>query len=318
MHFCWEEKHFFKLAVISTFLYLLGEYSHWNFFEPYTIDFDLRPVRVFSVFATMFQVLFSMYYFLKQSVRFESERVAAFAQLELEHQKQLQVQKMSSLGEMAAGISHEINNPLMVIMGSTFYLKKEISPNEPSYKRIEKIDQMISRISRIIHALRNFSRNSEKDLMELVSLTSIVESTLDLCKERFVNANVELIVEVPDVNVFCRPTEISQVIINLLNNSFDACSSLPEAKVFIKAREVNDKIEILIEDTGAGIKPENESKLMQPFFTTKEVGKCTGLGLSISRGLIEAHNGTLSYVKDRPRTPFQILLPVVEAGISIT
>jgi signal transduction histidine kinase len=133
---------------------------------------------------------------------------------------------------------------------------------------------------------------------------------LDLCRERFASNGIALELKADqNMEVYCRPTEIGQVILNLLNNAFDASQLGSGAKVSIHARKIKNQVEILVEDNGKGISREIEDKIMQPFFTTKEVGKGTGLGLSISKGIIESHQGTLSLIPGAGKTTFQIILP---------
>lgn len=314
MHFSWEERRYYWLVVIPFILLVYGEYMNWSLFPAHIHHYDMRILRMFSLVAPLHQIIAAFYYFLKQSVRFETESNENLKKLEIEHQKQLQVQKMSSLGEMAGGVSHEINNPLMVIIGKSHQIKRDLrgvlNEDDKSFVNLEKIDAMVHRISKIIRALRNFSRNSQHDPSERVTFDSILELTLDLCRERFASHGIALTIKCQsDIYLLCRPTEISQVLLNLLNNAFDACFNVPNAEVSILASINEDYVDIKIIDNGPGIKPENINKIMQPFFTTKDVGKGTGLGLSISKGLIEAHDGSLSYIPDPNQTIFQIILP---------
>jgi signal transduction histidine kinase len=314
MHFSWEERRYYFLTIIPFVLLVIGEYLNWGLFTAHSHNYDIRILRMFSLVAPLHQIIAAFYYFLKQSVRFETESIENLKKVEIEHQKQLQVQKMSSLGEMAGGVSHEINNPLMVIIGKTHQIKRELRGTLPdedkTFVHLEKIDAMVHRISKIIRALRNFSRNSQHDSSERVSFENILELTLDLCRERFASNGITLTIKCqPEIFLICRPTEISQVLLNLLNNAFDACSNGREAEVSIIASINEEYVTIKITDNGPGIKPENINKIMQPFFTTKDIGKGTGLGLSISKGLIEAHDGSLTYLPDPHHTIFQIILP---------
>ena len=316
MFFSWEERKYYLFGGLSVILLAVGEFNQWGFFEAHPLQYDLRIVRVFAVVAPLHQIIMGFYYFLKQSVKFEAESNENLRKLEFEHRKQMQIQKMSSLGEMAAGVSHEINNPLMVILGKTYNLKRDLAkklpPEDPNFSNLEKIDSMVHRISKIIRALRNFSRNSDNDPSEKTELKSILDSTLDLCQERFASSGIELEVKAEDdIMIYCRPTEISQVILNLLNNAYDASSMKEGSRVKILARKLENQVEIVVEDNGMGINPSISDKIMQPFFTTKEVGKGTGLGLSVSKGLIESHHGTLSYIPGKTHTTFQILLPAL-------
>jgi signal transduction histidine kinase len=315
MFFSWQEKRFYGLALLGVVFYVIGELQGWNFFNEYHHNYNLRAIRVVSVLGTMNSIIMGYYYFLKQSLKFEAASLAYLAQLDVEYKKQLQLQKMSSLGEMAGGISHEINNPLMVISGKASMLRRELEKRYPGEsfadRHLEKISEMVMRISKIINALKSFSRSSsEHEPAKEILLEKVIEMSLDVCREHFISQNVKLELAIEkDLHLVCRKAEMSQVLLNLLNNAFDACVGLPDPRVWVTARTLKDKLEILVEDNGPGIAPELEHKIMQPFFTTKDVGKGTGLGLSLCKGLVEGHNGSLALIHNTGRTTFQILLP---------
>jgi C4-dicarboxylate-specific signal transduction histidine kinase len=112
-----------------------------------------------------------------------------------------------------------------------------------------------------------------------------------------------------DFNIKCRPGELAQVLLNLLNNSYDAVQDLPEKWVRVNLDSFGSTIDIRVTDSGPGIPAEISSKLMQSFFTTKEIGKGTGLGLSISKGIVEAHNGNIRIDNNCKNTCFVVTLP---------
>ena len=311
MFFGLREKIAYILISLSVFLFIFGEYYSWNFFEAYVYSFDPKWIKIFSIFATIHQIIAGFYYFLLQSSRYESESRLNLEKLEIEYRKQIQVQKMSSLGEMAAGISHEINNPLMVVLGKSYQIRRKLNnPDALVLDDIDKIEEMVHRMSKIVRALKNFSRNADEDPTETINLKPVIELTLDLCSQRFYTAGIELKVDIADgLYINCRPTEISQVLLNLLNNAFDAVQDIPTPEITIKAFHNGSTIEILIQDNGKGIKLEIQDKIMQPFFTTKEIGKGTGLGLSISKGIIESHHGSLALLQNKNVTCFQIQIP---------
>jgi len=312
--FAWEERKNYYFSILSVLLFSIGEYYQWNIFEAYPLEYDLKYIRLLCVLAPLHQILTGFYYFISQSVKYETENAANARKLEIEHQKQIQIQKMSSLGEMAGGVAHEINNPLTIITGKTYKLRKELKTslanNDSAISSLDKIDAMVQRISKIISSLRNFARNSEHDPAVKTDVNALLESTLDLCRERFAKSGISLSLDVEkNLQIMCRPSEISQVLLNLLNNAFDAVSEQKEAKVSIHIRKIEQQIEIKVTDNGIGIDPKIADKIMQPFYTTKELGKGTGLGLSISKGIIESHHGTLNYIAGNHQTTFQILLP---------
>lgn len=313
-NFSWEERKSYALIALPIFLFFVGEFGNWDFFQAHGHNYNLHYIRLLILVIPLTQTLVGFYYFVKQSNKFERESNEILKKLELEHKKQIHVQKFSSLGEMAAGVSHEINNPLMVIIGKTYNLKRilknKLHEKDFAFTELDKIDSMVFRITKIIQSLRNFSRNTEGDPYEEVELKSILETSLDLCRERFASNGIKLEINADNkLRVLCRPSEIVQVLVNLLNNAIDASQSRPDAKVLIFARKIGHQIEIIVEDNGTGIPTGIEDKIMQPFFTTKDVGKGTGLGLSTSKGLIESHQGTLALIPTTGKTTFQILLP---------
>jgi signal transduction histidine kinase len=311
MFFSLEEKAGYTLILLSITLFIFGEYHSWQLFDAYIYSYDPKWFRIFSILATSNQLLVGFYYFLLQSSKYELESKSNLLKLENEYRKQLQVQKMSSLGEMAAGISHEINNPLMVVLGKTYQIKRKLDQSRLEIlKDVEKIEEMAHRMSKIVRALKSFSRNADQDPVETTNLSNIIELTLDLCQEKFYISGIKLRLDVEE-NLFisCRPTEISQVLLNLLNNAFDAVHSVKNPEVMIKSLRNGNSIEIQVLDNGEGIPLEIQDKIMSPFFTTKEIGKGTGLGLSISKGIIESHQGTLLLIQNMEKTCFQILIP---------
>jgi PAS domain S-box-containing protein len=227
--------------------------------------------------------------------------------------------KMTSLGEMAGGIAHEINSPLAIIFGRIEQLLRKIEneniTDKADYqKKILDIHNTVERISKIIKGLKQFSRNSENDPMEQISLMKIIDDTVSLCQEKFRNHSVTVKVSGNnDVMIYCRAAQISQALLNLLNNAFDAIENLEIKWIEINSELNTDKkkVKLSIIDSGNGIPEEIIEKIMQPFFTTKEIGKGTGLGLSISKGIIETHNGNFYFNKLSKNTSFIIELPFI-------
>ncbi len=223
--------------------------------------------------------------------------------------------KLSALGEMAGGVAHEINNPLAIIQGLAGKLlilteKQKITPDIVQATS-ERIVTVVDRISKIVRSLQNIARNGNNDPLVKVPLNKIMEDTLSLCRERFKSVGIELqIAEVDDkVVIPCRETQMTQVLLNLLNNAFDAIESQPVRWIRIEFEQTPNTFRILIIDSGPGVPNHIRDKIMQPFFTTKEVGKGTGLGLSISRALIEQQKGKLSLDTARTNTCFVVEIP---------
>jgi PAS domain S-box-containing protein len=229
----------------------------------------------------------------------------------------IQSAKFASLGEMSGAIAHEINNPLAIIHGNASQLiHLEASKNldiEKTLAIAKKIVTTSDRIAKIIRGLRAFSRNADNDPLLPSSTQTIVNDSLSFCTERFKSKNINLVV-VPYESkiILARATQISQVILNLLNNSFDAIFDSPNPWVKLELVNSKDKVEFVITDSGPGIPSEIAERIMEPFFTSKPVGKGTGLGLSIAKGLIEANGGRLWLDTMAKNTCFRFELPLAQ------
>ncbi len=244
-----------------------------------------------------------------------AENITARKEAEI---KLTQASKLTALGEMAGGIAHEINNPLSIIKGYVDLLKRLSSrgalKQDILLQYIDKMDSTVGRISKIVNGMRRFSRESSMDDKVEYPLNKIIEETLDICQERINNNGIvtEVVYLPSNPHVFCRPVEISQVLLNLINNSYQAIASQTRPVIKILCEEVGDHYTVRIVDSGDGIPLIVSQKLFQPFFTTKDVGVGTGLGLSISRSIIEEHEGRLYYQEDSPNTTFVIELPKIK------
>lgn len=223
--------------------------------------------------------------------------------------------KMAALGEMAGGIAHEINNPLAIIQGKCRQLKsllgREGTNPQTLLDTITTIQDTTERIARIVRGMRGITRSIDSDPYQDTSLKTIIDDTLSICTERFKSSSIELICdEIPDgLMIECKATQISQVILNLLSNSFDAVVGTQRAWIRIGIVAERERLYLSVTDSGLGIPAPIRDKILQPFFTTKEVGKGTGLGLSISRQIINDHKGDFYLDTSSSYTRFVISLP---------
>jgi PAS domain S-box-containing protein len=228
--------------------------------------------------------------------------------------------KFAALGEMAGGIAHEINTPLAIIQGLADQLLDLSQAGELDLAAVTRINQKIggtvARVSRIISGLRTFAREGAKDPPSVVRLQSLVSETLGLCGENLRVRGIGLRVEGDgaDVLVSCRPTQIVQILLNLLNNARDAVAGTPAPSIELRMSAAGDDAELRVIDSGPGIAPELRERIMEPFFTTKPVGRGTGIGLSIARGLAEDNGGTLMLDERQSATCFVLRLPRVAVG----
>ena len=234
--------------------------------------------------------------------------------LKIQESKIVASARLSSLGEMASAIAHEINNPLAIIQGKADSLRRRIATNTADTNLITeglgKIEETCERIVKIIKGLKTFSRNSEKDPFNLVSLDDVLGDALSLVSQKLAYNDIELRIHKDDgVFVQGRASQLGQVLMNLLSNAFDAVENTANKWITIEIKAIKDKAVIRMIDSGSGIPESIRSKIFDPFFTSKEIGKGTGLGLSISKGIIEEHHGSLSIDTENPNTCFVIELP---------
>jgi PAS domain S-box-containing protein len=244
-------------------------------------------------------------------------------QKEIQHQlgleQLLREKRIEALAHMAGGLSHEINNPLGIIRGRARNLLDLASGEEPVpaldvRKACESIVQTSDRATRILRSLRGFGRESRTDPMELLPIAQIIEHNVELQEVRFLSSDLELkLVIDPDLPlVLCREAEIGQILTNLLDNAFDAITQAHSVvrRVSVTATHFDNEVRIDVSDSGPGIEDYFRPHLMEPFFSTKELGLGMGVGLSLSRAIAQNHGGTLSLVEGAQDTRFRLVLPI--------
>lgn len=225
--------------------------------------------------------------------------------------------KMASLGEMASGMAHEINSPIQTINLVAQHIQRQLKKKnvpENLYESMSKITESVSKVSAIIDGLKKVSRSPANDKFEKIKLSELVHDVLSLTEERFRLNNVQFYVNYlnvsPDTLVQCYCIQITQVLINLINNAYDAVQEVDVKKINMSIEEKDNKILFAISDSGPGISDDCIDKIFEPMFTTKDVGKGTGLGLAISREIILKHNGDIYIDHNSDKTRFVIELPV--------
>jgi signal transduction histidine kinase len=235
--------------------------------------------------------------------------------LEEERARSLFSSKMATLGEMAAGVAHEINTPLAVISTRADQLNELLQEAPLDLPTALKVSQSIpvtvQRIAKIVQGLRAFAREGSQEDPRPVPVEELLEDVLSLCSERFKLHSVRLdLPRLPEgLSALCRPTEVLQVLLNLLNNAFDAVNGVAGSWVRIDCSAKAPLLQVVITDSGNGIEPGLADKVFQPFFTTKGPGRGTGLGLSISKGIAHSNGGTLT-LEPSMHTRFVLRLPL--------
>ena len=240
-----------------------------------------------------------------------TEMVVAEEEVKFERAKSMQNAKLASLGEMSAGIAHEINNPLAIITGAVWKLDKFAGEPEKLRARIETIEKAAERIEKIVGGLRKFSRSSSvKTELKHVPLASIIKEALILTEAKASRYSIMINTDLNTEGfIWCDEIEIEQVLINLINNAIDAVRDKADKWVRVELLDRDQSVVLKVSDSGRGIPPEVRKKLFQPFFTTKPVGEGTGLGLSIVKGILDEHNATIEAISDAKNTTFEIIFP---------
>jgi len=233
---------------------------------------------------------------------------------EAQHQL-IQSEKMAALGQLAAGVAHELNNPLGGILGYAQFTLEKIEKitidtiadkDLDSYRRyLKDIETQSRRCKTIVQNLLKFSRSSHSVEFEDVNINQVMEETLTFIEHQLMMKQINLVKELTDnvPNIRGNAGQLQQVFTNIILNAMHA--SEPDSKIEIYTRympplgEFPGAVEISIIDQGHGIKEENLQKVFEPFFTTKEVGKGTGLGLSVSYGIVKEHGGEVK-IKSKP------------------
>lgn len=233
--------------------------------------------------------------------------------------KIMQSGKLAAIGEMAAGVAHELNNPLTAILGNTQLLMRKEDENDSKYELLTDVYKCGRRCQNIIRNLLTFSRQDEY-LFQTCSVNEAVEQVLSLVgyqiRQHHITLTLELDSSLPKIDGSIQ--QLEQIIINLLLNAKDALEEVERdmKEIIIRTERKKEWVELSIIDNGAGIDKENLREIFHPFYTTKEAVKGTGLGLSVSIGIAEAHGGTISVESHQGKgSTFTLRLPIKQDEI---
>ncbi len=261
------------------------------------VDVPIILFRGGSAFLIMFYTIRALSVFSLEQNRIINDKLLRFSQSE----------KLTSMGILAAGIAHEINNPLANVSLNLELLKDMVEPTERISKKMDAIERNVSRASRIAKELLHFSREKETDLVD-TDINQVLQSTKNLLKNQVLHSIISLqLGSIPLIKGI--PWKLEEVFINILMNSLDACEE--QDHVEVETLRDGAVIMVVITDTGHGIREDSIHQVFDPFFTTKEIGKGTGLGLSVCYNIIKQHNGEISLMSsDLGGTIVTITFPV--------
>ncbi len=221
--------------------------------------------------------------------------------------------RLAELGIFAAGIAHEINNPLAIIVGNSAILEKELVKigmnSEKVSTYIQRTNKSVDRIQKIISSVKMLSRDASHDQIESHSVQQIIEDTLIYCTQKLEISQTQFHLKIspPDLQLKCRHVEVSQVLLNLINNSLDAIENKENKWIEMTFTQISNQIVCTFTDSGSGIPLEIQERIFVPFFTTKPVGKGTGLGLALVQSVLGKNSASIKINNSSKHTQFVIV-----------
>lgn len=226
------------------------------------------------------------------------------------HAVTAQMERLAILGEAHAEIAHEIKNPLTALLLQAQLAQRADRATETK-ELAARVERSIKKIQGIIDSVQTLVREEDSDPLESVPVSRILEEAAEVSKWTLSQKKIPLSVNdaVGGAIVRCCPSQICQVLVNLIHNARDAVENLKDPWIKIGVHESPSSVSLSVTDAGSGISPTVRSRLMEPYFTTKPKGKGTGLGLSISRRIMERHGGSLFLDAAEPNTCFRLEFP---------
>ena len=277
------------------------------------------PVRGADEFGRVAGSFNSMTLALKDATRNLEQKIAERTrELRAAQAETARGEKLASVGLLAAGIAHELNNPLTGVLTFSTLMRKKMPPGSQDAEDLDLVIRETKRCAAIIRRLLDFAREKAPE-KKFADLNRLIEETVHLVERPAHLAHIEIRLELDPAlpPVWMDPDLIKQVVMNMLVNAQHAIDH--EGAITVRTRKLADKVEISIIDTGCGIRAEDLPRIFDPFFTTKGVGKGTGLGLSVSHGIVEAHGGSIE-VESTPGhgSTFRVYLPLAPVPAEAT
>lgn len=261
---------------------------------------------------------------INQQVWLLQDQTIAFNQAQsLEEQQRhlIHSAKLASVGEMASGIAHEINNPLAIIQAKAAFLAKLLSKSPLDLKRfaedLDKIQVTCQRISKITKSLQTLTRSGDDGQFVQINIVAVVKDTLEIFQQKMKNRNINFELSLPET-LFAEAfdIQIGQVLVILMNNAIDAVTAQPEAWIKLTLEVQNRTVLLTAENSGQPLPMAVQARLGQAFFSTKEPGKGTGLGVSIAKKIMAKHGGALDYDSTSPHPRFKAWWPQQQGSSS--
>lgn len=294
-------------SIFTTIVYFPHIFLHWQHGHfDYSIN-QYAEIVIFNLVGGVMGALGDRLKLARERAELNAEeRQKAYDELQKTFEQLLQAEKLSSLGELSAGIVHEVRNPLAAIKGAVEILEDELAENSPRREFADLAKKEVERLDKLVGEFLRFARPATLSV-ELNDLNTVVESVISLVENQAISQSVSveknLHNKLPEVLV--DGEQIKQVLLNLAINSLQA---MPDGgKLFFRTFESDKYCVVEVADTGSGIDGKIFGKIFDPFFTTKEEG--VGLGLSIAHKIVSQHSGSLAVVNNNGKTVFSLHLP---------
>lgn len=298
-----------------TMQYIVDDKKVWDSKKPLLVECEpvVRHDGIIRKFETMKSPLFDS----KQQVAYTVGVSRDITDKIDQETKSINTAKMAAIGELAGGMAHEINNPIAVISGKAYIMKRLLNRGAEIDKAqileaLETIQNHAERITRVISILRKISVDTDFEDFGDTHLQTFLLDTLLLTESKIHEKGIQLTVEIPaDFSIEVRSAQLSHAILNILNNAIDATENLPRPWIKVSAfKSADDTVTFRIQDSGRGVSEDILGKIMQPFFTTKEVGKGAGLGLTFAQSVAKNHHGFLKQAREVSPSCFDLVLPI--------
>ena len=316
--------HFAYLPIVLTGLWW-GKKSIWvaGLLGLFIICLKLLGQTAEPLAADLVRALFFIAVALSVGTVSEMAKAARMAEeksnkeLEIAHRRLLVTEKLASMGQLSAGVAHEINNPLGTILIYSHMLLKQAQPGDPRQEELQMIVSEATRCRDIVRGLLDFARQSRVS-KEPADLAHIIDEVVTVTAHRAEASHVRVTREVepglPAMSIDA--AQVRQMLVNLVENGVDAAAGAGEVRISARRIKQPDGIEIKVTDNGCGIPEENLSEVFTPFFTTKQTGGGTGLGLAIAYGVAKMHSGDISVQSEVDKgTTFSVILPLGEKAL---
>jgi two-component system NtrC family sensor kinase len=276
------------------------------------------PVRGEDEFGRLAASFNSMTLALKDATRNLEEKIAERTrELRTAQAEAARGEKLASVGLLAAGIAHELNNPLTGVLTFSTLMRKKAQPGSQEAEDLDLVIRETKRCAAIIRRLLDFAREKTPE-KKFADLNRLIEETVRLVERPAHLADIAIRLELDAAlpEVWMDPDLVKQVVMNMLVNAQHAIDH--NGSITVRTRALADKVEISIIDTGCGIPEKDLTRIFDPFFTTKGVGKGTGLGLSVSHGIVEAHGGSIDVTSAVGEgSTFRVYLPLQPASAGV-